>query len=115
MLYSIMEDRDSLISFMIITGCMKTLNETLAAKREDGKYEILMTVNGVDMDIEHFMERWQDNVKRMVAEKAEELLREKFPDLDQSVFELQELVSSFETKVGNLIKKKIEECEEKNG
>ena len=114
MLHEFDKNRDSLINFMIITGCHKTLKETCEAKREDGKFDIVMTVNGVEMDLQHFMDRWQGNVDRLVEEKAKEIIREKFPDLDDSVYELQELVSSFETKVGNLIKKKIETWEKKD-
>ena len=106
-----MKDRDNLINFMIVTGCHKTLKETLEARREDGKYDVVMTVNGIEMDLQEFMDRWQENVDRLVEKKAKEFLREKFGDMDDVAQELTETIDSFETSIGEVIKKKIEEWE----
>ena len=107
MLHDFDKNRDSLINYMIITGCHKTIKEVCKAKREDGKTEVLMTVNGVEMDVQQFMDRWQDNVDRLVEEKAKELLREKFGDMDDVAEQLAMTISDFEKSIGEVIKKQL--------
>ena len=111
MLHDFMKDDDCLINYMIITGCHKTLEEMVEKKREDGKYDIVLTVNGVEMDLQEFMDRWQDNVDRLVEDKAEEIIREKFVDMGDVTDELSATIRSFEITIGKTIKKQIEKWE----
>ncbi len=100
-------DRDNIFNYLIITSSMKVINEVIDAKKDDGIYEITIQVNGVEVDAEAFVNRWQENVARQVTEAAETLIREKFVDLGDSVSEIDELVRSFETSVSKVIKDKI--------
>lgn len=103
------KDRDSIFNYLVITSSLKLLEEVTAAMPEDKLYEITMQVNGVKVDAERFVNRWQENVARNVEEKAKELIREKFEDFDESLFELTTTISDFEKSVGQVLKKKIAE------
>lgn len=108
MKHNFMTDRDSIFNYLIITASMKVIEEVTEAKTEDGIYDITMQVNGVEVDAENFVNRWQDNVARMVTEEAEKLIREKFGDFDDTLLDLTELLGGFEISIGEVIKKKIQ-------
>jgi hypothetical protein len=78
----------------------------MVASCKDGVNELTMHVNGIELDVEHYINRWQEQVDRAIAKQAEELIRSKFCNLDDSIREVENVVSNFETEVNTLIKEK---------
>lgn len=108
MKFDFMEDRDSIINFMIITSCHKVVNELAEEnkkKKANGIYDIVLTIDGIEMDIKRFMDRWQENVSSFVEEAAKELVNDKLNELLDSIDELKEEV---ETTISKAIQEKLE-------
>jgi hypothetical protein len=65
--------------------------------------EVQLTINGIEMDFGAFLNRWSDEVYRMVEERAEELANTKVSDvldkLRESTEETCEKVSTLAAKV----------------
>lgn len=90
---------------MVIIGCANTIEEVVKNKRPDGKHEVTMTINGVDVDVKRFCERWQENIHRSVAEEAKDMIQDKFYSVVDKIDELSESVREF----GETIDKSIDE------
>lgn len=114
MKFDFMKDRDGIINFMIVTSCHKVVNELAEEnkkKKSNGIYDIVFTVDGIEMDLKWFMKRWQENVNRFVEEAAKELVNDKLNELLNSIDELREEV---DTTISKAIKDKLENMEKKN-
>jgi hypothetical protein len=87
---------DSLIHHIILNGAKQATIDRLCAKRVKDKdiiVDIVMTLNGDEVDIEKFCEHWQRDVNRQVRKHAEALVNDKFDgkfdDIDEALTELQ--------------------------
>ena len=70
-----------------------------------------MLVEGEEINIQKFMKQWQKQVDRMIKEEAEEIIKEKFYDMQESVDNIQETVQGFNNHLEILIKSKLEKLE----
>jgi cation transport regulator ChaB len=99
------------LELLILNGLMNALSEeefhAYAEKRQksDDKFmDVILTIDGIEVDLEKFIERWQENVRSMVSEKAQELVDEKFNDVSDTLSDLQD-------RIGEEVKKRLEEWE----
>jgi len=80
----------------IILSCLtdEMIKELVESKVKDSgiEAEIILTLNGHELDLEKFMEHWQSQVHRMIKEEANDILSEKFNDLDYLFNDLQERI-----------------------
>lgn len=52
--------------------------------------DLKLTVNEHELDFRALIERWQNQISRMVKEKAKEIVEEKFRDIDELFYDLEE-------------------------
>ena len=60
--------------------------------RDDGGADVLMTVNGQEVDIEAFADHWQGQVSEFIADKAESIIRDRFGSVSDLLSDLEERV-----------------------
>ena len=76
------------------------VSQVIAAKRSDGNHEVLLTINGVKLSAFAVFDWLEQGFDKCVAEKAEELLRERTGGrLDQATH----LIEDFQRKLRDLI------------
>jgi hypothetical protein len=90
------EFRDgSLLSHMVLHNLEISIAKKIAkeGKTESGiECDVKLTVNGIEIDLESFIEHWQSQVHRMIKEEAIELVKEKFADLNDMLYDLEERI-----------------------
>ncbi len=86
------ENRDFLMH--IVLNCLTDqITKELTKDRIKGhdiETEIILILNGHELDLEKFMKYWQSEVNRMIKEEAKELINEKFLDINDLFSDLQE-------------------------
>ncbi len=91
-IYKDKENRDFLMH--IVLNCLTDqITKELTKDRIKGRdieVEIILTLNGHELDLEKFMKYWQSRVNRIIKEEAKELINEKFLDLNDLFSDLQE-------------------------
>lgn len=98
-------DRDLLLH--IVLNCLTTqMTKELieGTKLDDIEAEVILTLNGHELDLEKFIEHWQSQVNRMIKEEARELFSEKFWDL-------QDLFDDLHERLRNEVDKRMEDWE----
>ncbi len=105
MKHDFMKNRDSLINFMIITSCHKVLKEFSAVDRKDSMYNIVLTIDGIEMDFEQFMKRWQENVEHKINAKAKEIVDETLGT--DSINDIYESIEKFHKHIDSVVEKAI--------
>lgn len=80
-------DDHSLIGHIVLNGLGR--NEKLCKKiAEDGEAELILTVNGEEIDIESFVDHWQSQVKEMIERHACQLFEDRVDKFRDTFFEL---------------------------
>ena len=89
--------KDGLLSHIILECLSKTVFEMIAKKDTIEKVgvvsDIKLTIDGHNVNLEKFIDLWQNHVNRIIAEKAADLLKEKFVDVQNMLTDLEERVS----------------------
>lgn len=103
-----------LIEILILNGLTNALSKEEffeynknRQKSENKLIDIRMTIDGIDIDVEKFMERWQENVRHAIAENAKELVVEKFNNISNVLYDLEE-------RVKEEVEKRMEEWEKED-
>ena len=65
------------------------IDELIEAKNEDGTYEISLMVNGVELPLIEAFRDLEKQRDRMIREVAAELIKEKFANLDDVLYEAE--------------------------
>lgn len=84
---------DTLLAHIVLTCLTKTVLEELAeiGKTKEGIIcDMKLTVNNHELDLQLFLEHWQSQIARMIKEKAKEIIKEKFRDMDEILYDLEE-------------------------
>jgi len=90
--------QNSLISNIVIASLVNTLNHTeimkdITNKSEgDNMLDIILTVNGHELNFESFTEHWQKQVIDLIAKESKDLVEEKFAYVSDLVYELTERI-----------------------
>ena len=105
MKHDFMKNRDSLINFMIVTSCHKVVKEFSAVDRKDSMYDIVLTIDGIEMDFEQFMKRWQENVEPLIKAQAQEIVDETLGT--DSVNDIYESIEKFHNHLDAMVVKAI--------
>ena len=97
----IKENQESLIGH-IVCHCMTTaITEELLSTRkekEDIMADVQLLINKHEVNLESFVEHWQSQIRRMIKEKAEELVEERFRTITDLMFDLEERLKDEITK-----------------
>jgi len=86
-------DRDTLITHIILNNMSQSIAERLAkeGKTPDGVVvDVKLTVNGIEIDLKSFVDYWQSQVDSIITSKARELINDKFADLNDMFYDLEE-------------------------
>ena len=89
------KDREDLLIHIILSCLTDEMTKELTDKevKDIGiEAEIILTLNGHELDLESFIKHWQSQVHRMIKEEANDILNEKFNDLDYLFNDLQERI-----------------------
>jgi hypothetical protein len=105
-------NEETLISHIVLEGLANSLKgegelEKFIKPHKMGKDYILdvkITVNDLELDLEHFVNHWQSQVERMIKEEAKELIEEK-------LYETEGLLSDLNQRIKSEIDKRLEDWE----
>lgn len=83
-------DMESIAGHIVLhyIGNDKILAEQI---KRDGCAEVIVTINGKEYDFKSFANQIDNQLERMVKDKASELLESKFFDLEESIFTMKRL------------------------
>lgn len=98
---------DTLLSHIILDNMSESVAKCLVKEgyTEDGTViDLKLTANGMEIDIESFVECWQSQVKRIIAEKARDLINDQFADVNNILYDLEEMMKP-------VIEKRLEDWE----
>lgn len=96
-------EKETILFDLILEGLTEAikdqneLQEFLSKNWDENKNVILdvkLTINGIEIDVKKFMDLWQDNVIRLVEDKAKSFLSDKFNDIQYKLNDLNERVES---------------------
>jgi hypothetical protein len=108
-------EKRSLLGFIVIEalvgaiGTDKKFEEFMKDKKvgKDYIYDVHLTANGVELDLQKAVDHWGSQVERMIGEKAKELLEDKFRDITYAFDDLKSWLDSE-------INKHLEDWEKEN-
>lgn len=81
----LIDDRN-LIGHIVLGGIGKH-PAMCEAIREAGEADLRLTVNGKEIDLQEFVDHWQSQVKRIITERALEMVDEKFNSMRDKMSE----------------------------
>jgi len=87
-------DKENLIYWLVISGLAEAMkNAPLNIKFENAKeIDIQMLVDGQEIDVEILCQKWQAQVKRMIEEKAVELLSTRLKKIADVIYDIEQEV-----------------------
>jgi hypothetical protein len=68
------------------------INDITNKTKDDNILDIMLTVNGHELNFESFVKRWQKQVHELIAKEAKDLVEEKFAYISDLVYELTERI-----------------------
>jgi hypothetical protein len=75
-----------------LAACNRDDSDLLVGKyREQKGWYITFQIEGVDIPLKEIMDKWEEQLDRLVADKAKELLKEKFASLDEVLNKVSDL------------------------
>lgn len=86
---------NGLLSHMILNGISSSVASQIAenGRTEDGIVcEVLMTVDGHEIDLQKFVDELQAQINGVVKRKAEEIVAEKLNDISWMLCDLEEQI-----------------------
>ena len=88
----ITKDRNDFIMHIILSAMKASVLKELTENRQKEGIvaDVCLTVNGKELDLEHFCEHWQSQVGRMIKEEAVELVKNRFSDVENLMYDLEE-------------------------
>lgn len=98
---------DTFLQHIVISCLTDTVTkELMKVDRIEGDRicDLKLTIDGHELDLRSFVERWQSQVSYLAKNKAEEILEEKFGDVEDLFYDLEERLKSE-------IKKRLEDWE----
>jgi len=93
----------SIIALIVLNSMGKAMKEGLKEIQEDvlakyketeGYLDIKLTIEGHEIDVEAFCERWQSDVRRQIKEKAKQLVELNFADIYDVLYDLEQTLRS---------------------
>ena len=88
---------ETLISHIVLHGLTKALPDEKFKKFLKGKqkkkdyfFDIKITVDDIEIDLEDFVKHWQDQVDTMITRKAKSLIEDKCTDVGNLLCDLEE-------------------------
>lgn len=83
--------KQNFISSIVLHGLSKN-KDLLKKASKNKKVDFRILIDGVDVDVEQFIERWQNEVENSVKESAIEISKEKFEEIKDKIDELNNAV-----------------------
>lgn len=88
--------KNSLLGHIIISGMTKTLGHTEVGQLanecttdEGVVLDVVLTVNGKEVDLAHFVEHWQSQVGSLLTAEVARVIDEKFSDIEDLLCDLK--------------------------
>ncbi len=102
--------RGSTIHYMVLYGMTDSLMEVLRKGKKknepEGEVELILTVNGEEVDLQRFCDRWQEQVGGMIADKAQEIVVDKCNDIFD---DFSESINDFSKKFNKTVYKRLKQ------
>jgi hypothetical protein len=78
--------------------------------RVDGDLEmdVVLSVDGLELDVEKFVKHWQSQVERMIIDEAKEMQKEKMGEM---FIEVEDLLTDFQGRLEEEVDKRLEDWE----
>jgi len=96
----------------IVLHCMtdELMKHAKHAHTVDGDFEmdVVLSVDGHELDVEKFVKHWQSQVKRMIKEEAQEMQKEKIGDMFRDV---EDLLTDLQGRLEEEVDKRLEDWE----
>lgn len=70
---------------------------------EDGSYDIVITLNGVEVNVERFIASLQMSYQKSVVERTDNLLRDKYESIISEIYEIEHALESHKHSVQSTI------------
>jgi hypothetical protein len=89
-------DRNNIIGRMILNSASAAspdFTDSFVGEGQAKSGEVLMTVNGYDIDISVFANHLQASLDEMIKAEAEKLLTDKCEDMKNTIYDLAEKIS----------------------
>lgn len=108
--------KDTLVSHIVLHCLSRSILEKLIEKRKKAKdgviCEVKLTVDGYELNIQSLVKHWDDQMTRMVKEKAVEIVKEKFADIYDILADLEDrLKIEVEKRLEDWEKEQLEDWE----
>ena len=106
----ITKDRNDFIMHIILSSIKESVLKKLDDLRQkDGIIaDVCLTINEHEIDLESFCEHWQSQVERMIKEEAVELVKNRFSNIKDLMYDLEE-------RLEKEINKRLEDWEKPKG
>jgi hypothetical protein len=100
----------TLISHIILNCMTDTLMKLVKNTRVDGDLmmDVILSINGHELDLEKFMKHWQSQVNHMIKEEAREMQKEKMGDM---FMEVEDLLTDLQGRLDEEVDKRLEDWE----
>lgn len=90
--------KESLLGHVVLHGISIAANDISGELAEEGRTEngveldVVMTVNGREVDIKDFVDHWQSEVSDIIKAEVKKVIDQRFNDVSEMLFDLQERV-----------------------
>jgi len=88
--------KDGLISHIVLNSISETTMDALvkvgSVQGVGVICDLILTANGHEIDIQAFVDHWESQVDRIIEEKAQELLSERFREISDLLVDLEERI-----------------------
>ena len=87
---------DGILGHLVIHCMVNTPELKGAVKPTDEFVDVVLTINGVEANLQSFLDHWQKQVRRMIRGEAEDLFKEYLGD---RLYPLTELITDLEDRL----------------
>jgi hypothetical protein len=87
-------DQNNLLGQIVLNSFINLNKKVQDEVVRSGEAEILLTLNGEELDIASFINEWQSQIDRIVNDTAVEILNEKIGDLNNTIYEFSEMLQT---------------------
>lgn len=87
----------TMLSNIILGGIESSILKEIVQglKRSDnGKYNIKITINGVEVNLRRFIKNWQSSVDNRIAEAAKDVIQEKLSGVSNLLYDLEQRLNT---------------------
>lgn len=95
-------NQQTLLSNIVLNGITQAVKEISNSEdyKNRGELDIVLTVNGHEIDIENFVERWQKEVEKSVLQHASEIVSNR---VNEKLMDFEDMMNQFLLKIEGML------------